>query len=59
MPMVSEVLNALKAEGLRDEVKVKIGGAPVTQEFADKVGADAYAKDAVEAVKKAMFLISG
>ncbi len=59
MPMVSEVLNALKAEGLRDKVKVMIGGAPVTQEFADKVGADAYAKDAVEAVKKAMFLISG
>ena len=57
MPMVTDVLNALKAEGLRDKVKVMIGGAPVTQQFADEVGADAYANDAVEAVKKAKALI--
>ena len=36
-----------------------IGGAPVTQKFADEVGADAYANDAVEAVKKAKALMSG
>ena len=59
MPMVVDVLNALKAEGLRDKVKVMIGGAPVTQQFADEVGADAYANDAVEAVKKAKALICG
>ena len=59
MPMVVDVLNALKAEGLRDKVKIMIGGAPVTQKFAEEVGADAYANDAVEAVKKAKSLISG
>jgi len=59
MPMVTDVLNALKAEGLRDKVKVMIGGAPVTQKFAEEVGADAYANDAVEAVKKAKVLIDG
>ena len=59
MPMVVDVLNALEAEGLRDKVKVMIGGAPVTQKFADEVGADAYANDAVEAVKKAKGLIGG
>lgn len=58
MPMVVDVLNALKFEGLRDKVKVMIGGAPVTQQFADEVGADAYANDAVEAVKKAKLLVS-
>jgi len=59
MPMVTDVLNALKAEGLRDKVKIMVGGAPVTQQFVDEVGADAYANDAVEAVKKAKALISG
>lgn len=59
MPMVTDVINALKAEGLRDKVKIMVGGAPVTQQFVDDVGADAYANDAVEAVKKAKALISG
>jgi 5-methyltetrahydrofolate--homocysteine methyltransferase len=57
VPMLKEVINALKAEGLRDKVKVMVGGAPVTQKVADEAGADAYAKDAVEAVKKAKALL--
>jgi 5-methyltetrahydrofolate--homocysteine methyltransferase len=58
IPMLSEVINALKAEGLRDKVKIMVGGAPVTQKVAEEAGADAYAKDAVEAVKKAKELIA-
>lgn len=57
MPMMGETISALKASGLRDKVKVMIGGAPVTQAFADKIGADAYAVDAVEAVAKAKSLL--
>ena len=48
-----EVINALKEAGLRDQVKVMIGGAPVTQEYADEIGADGYAPDAASAVKLA------
>jgi len=51
-------INALKAEGLRDKVKIMVGGAPVTQKVAEEAGADAYVKDAVEAVKKAKDLIA-
>ena len=58
MPVMDDVIKALKASGLRDKVKVMVGGAPVTQAFADQIGADAYAKDALEATKKAKRLIS-
>jgi len=57
MPVMDEVIKALKAAGLRDKVKIMVGGAPVTQSFADQIGADAYAKDAVEAARKAKSLI--
>ena len=57
IPMLADVINTLKAAGLRDKVKIMVGGAPVTQKVADEAGADAYAKDAVEAVKKAKSLI--
>jgi len=57
MPMMKEVVAALSNEGLRESVKIVIGGRPVTQEYADMIGADAYGKDAVEAVKKAHNLI--
>lgn len=56
MSQRAETISALKAAGLRDKVKVMVGGAPVTQFFADRIGADAYAKDAVEAVAKAKTL---
>lgn len=47
------VLGALEEAGLRDKVKVMIGGAPVTQNFADEIGADAYTVDAVTAAERA------
>jgi len=53
MQNMRDVIEALKEEGLRDSVKVIIGGAPVTQEFADDIGADAYGADAHDAVVKA------
>jgi len=58
MPKMKEVIEALEKEDLRDSVKVLVGGAPVTQEFAEKIGADGYAKDAEEAVKWAKELVS-
>ena len=48
-----EVIDALKAAGIRDKVKVMVGGAPVTQAFADAIGADAYTPDAASAAEKA------
>lgn len=50
MPSIKTVIAALKEAGLREQVKIMIGGAPVTQEFADDVGADGYASDAAGAV---------
>ena len=52
-----EVIDALKQAGLRDQIKVMIGGAPVTQGYADKIGADGYAPDAASATKLAKKLV--
>ena len=52
-----DVINALQQAGLRDRVKVIIGGAPVTQGYADKIGADGYAPDAASATKLAKSLV--
>ena len=52
-----DVIEALKAAGIRDSVKVMVGGAPVTQEFADDIGADCYTLDAASAAKEARRLI--
>lgn len=57
MPRMAETISLLQEAGLRNKVKVMIGGAPVTRSFADQIGADAYARDAVEAVTKAKSLI--
>ena len=46
-----EVIDALKVAGLRDKVKVMVGGAPVTQSYADEIGADAYTPDAASAAE--------
>jgi 5-methyltetrahydrofolate--homocysteine methyltransferase len=51
MPMMIETLAALDASGRRKSVRVLIGGAPVTQEYADQIGADGYASDAGAAIK--------
>lgn len=53
----AETIRALQTARLRHKVRVMIGGAPVTQDYADEIGADAYASNAVEAVKKAAILI--
>ncbi len=57
MPMFKANINALEKAGIRDKVVVMVGGAPVTQEYADAVGADAYAADASQTVKKAKDLV--
>jgi len=57
MPMFKANINALEKAGIRDEVIVMVGGAPVTQEYADAVGADGYSADASSAVKMAKQLI--
>jgi 5-methyltetrahydrofolate--homocysteine methyltransferase len=51
-------IEALKEAGVRDKVKVIVGGAPLTQSFADSIGADGFAKDASSAVRKAKELIA-
>ncbi len=58
MPMFKANINALQKAGLRDEVIIMVGGAPVTQEYADAVGADGYAADASATVKKAKDLLN-
>jgi 5-methyltetrahydrofolate--homocysteine methyltransferase len=57
MPMFKANINALQKAGLREKVVVMVGGAPVTQEYADAVGADGYAADASATVRKAKELI--
>jgi len=51
MPVQKEVIEALKKNGLRDKVKVIVGGAPVTAQWAEQIGADGYAENGVAAVK--------
>ena len=48
---------ALQEAGIRDKVKLMVGGAAVTQEWADQIGADGYAEEVTEAVKKAKQLV--
>lgn len=59
MPRMEEVIRALKENDLRDSVLVMVGGAPVTMEFANSIGADGYAPDAMLALSKAKELLSG
>jgi 5-methyltetrahydrofolate--homocysteine methyltransferase len=57
MPMMKKTIDAIAAGGLRDRVKVLVGGAPVTQQFANDIGADGYAHDAGSAVKVAKAIL--
>jgi len=57
MSNMGVTIDALKAAGVRDKVKIMIGGAPVTQNYANMIGADAYAPDASSAVRAARGLI--
>ena len=58
MYAMGDIIKTLKTAGLRDKVKIMVGGAPVTQSFADQIGADAYAKNAAEAARKAKNLVN-
>jgi 5-methyltetrahydrofolate--homocysteine methyltransferase len=58
MPEMENVIKVLTEAGLRDKVKVIIGGAPIDQGFADKIGADGFGADAVEAVQLARDLLA-
>lgn len=53
MPMMEKVVEALKAAGIREDVVVMVGGAPVTQDFCDQIGADCYTVDGAAAAEKA------
>ena len=57
MPNQQKTIEALKAAGLRDSVKVMIGGAPTTRAWADEIGADGYSEDAIEAVATAKSIL--
>lgn len=57
MPEMQNVIEVLKEAGLRDQIKVIVGGAPIDHVFADKIGADGYGKDAADAVRLARELI--
>lgn len=57
MVEMRKVIEALEEAGLREKVKVMVGGAPVTQEFAEEIGADGYAPNASLAVEKAKALL--
>ena len=53
-----DIIDALKAAGIRDKLKVMVGGAPVTQAFADEIGADIYTADAASAAEAARALFN-
>ena len=57
MPGMKRTIDALEKAGLRERVKVMIGGAPVNQAYADEIGADGYAKDSTQAVVRAKELL--
>lgn len=58
MPVMKEVIELLDKEGLKDSIKIIIGGAPVSQDFANQIGADAYGYDAASAVKLVKDLVA-
>ena len=58
MPALEQTVAAINQQPWRGKVKVMVGGAPITQEFADRIGADAYTEDAASAAQKAKELVS-
>jgi len=59
MPLMADVVKAAEAAGIRDKVKIMIGGAPVTEEFRAQIGADVYTDDAASAADAAVKLCAG
>ena len=57
MPEMENVITVLQARGMRESVKIMVGGAPLSAEFAEKIGADAFGKDAADAVTLARSFI--
>jgi 5-methyltetrahydrofolate--homocysteine methyltransferase len=57
MLLMKDIVAELKRQGLRESVRVMVGGVPTNQEFADEIGADAWGKDALDAVSKALQLV--
>ena len=53
MPGMKEVIQKLKDQGMRDSVKVMVGGSPISMKYAEDIGADGYSRNAVEAVQVA------
>ncbi len=58
MHEMGRVVELAKAEGIREKVKILVGGAPITQDFCDEIGADAYTYDAAQAARLAVSLIN-
>ena len=58
MPNMGKTIDAFEEAGLRDGLRIMVGGAPVTQEFADDMGADGYGKDAMDCVELAKRLLN-
>ena len=58
MQMMKSTIDTLREAGVREQVKVMVGGAPVTEEFAEEIGADGYAPDAALAVELAKKLLA-
>ena len=54
---MADVVKGAEEAGIRDKVKIMIGGAPVTQDFCDQIGADAFTQDATSAAEKALELV--
>ena len=54
MPVMGDIVKACEEAGIRDKVKIMIGGAPISQEYCDKIGADAYTPDAASAAEMAV-----
>jgi 5-methyltetrahydrofolate--homocysteine methyltransferase len=57
MPKMAETVNALREAGIRDHLTIMAGGAPVTEDYAEQIGADGYAPNAAAAVDKAKALM--
>jgi len=59
MAVIEEIIEGLKEEGLRESVTLMVGGIPTSQEFCDRVGADAWGKDALTTVRRSLELVGG
>lgn len=53
---MKEIISEIESQGLRNGLKIMVGGVPTSQEFANEVGADAWGKDALDAMNKALEL---